>query len=627
MSSYTFTSIDVANPEVPLVYVSVDGVDAAGEAVGNYGDADSDFYGFAAEGSTGTTFNLPQASSVAIVGVTAGGEIYGDYVNQFNGQDGFIDNNGVVTEIDPPLASTTDVTGVASNGDIYGGYEDLTGTFQGFIDDNGAYTTISVPGAAATVVYGLNTDGLIAGVFVDSSNRDHGFIDNNGAISTLDGPGALDTFVVGVGPQNEVVGNYDDAAGNSHGYVYANGVMTTLNVPGAVTVGIEAINDTGEIAGYYTDAQGNVHGFIDDNGSIEQVDIPGATQTDILGINDAGDIYGYYNDSTGLQHGFVGVPAPPAVSVFDTTTGKSVSATPTAYTGPVAGLQEQYIYTGRDSVNITVNSDDWFVHGGPGNDAIAVVGGTNVLDGSTGSNFLSGGTGSDTFFVDDRSPSAPIWSTMNGFHAGDMATVFGVTPGQFDLVWADGEGATGYQGLTLHVLDGNAPTASLTLSGYTTADLQDGRLAVTFGQEADGTPYMSIVGTSDAPSAAGAFSEPSASPLNFLGSDALANPAPASQINIWGDNDTVAGSGGDLINLLGSSATIALDANGSGLPDTVVGFDEGVDHLTFSGENLASETAVIGSAQLINGSTVLSFADHSSIVLAGVTHVDLGIFA
>jgi serralysin len=73
-----------------------------------------------------------------------------------------------------------------------------------------------------------------------------------------------------------------------------------------------------------------------------------------------------------------------------------------------------------------------------------------VLDGGTGSNFLSGGSGTDTFFVDDRSASADIWSTVSGFHAGDAATIWGVAPQDFGLAWMDGQGTPGFTGLTLH---------------------------------------------------------------------------------------------------------------------------------------------------------------------------------
>jgi serralysin len=161
----------------------------------------------------------------------------------------------------------------------------------------------------------------------------------------------------------------------------------------------------------------------------------------------------------------------------------------------VPGLQHQFLYSGSDQLNISVSDDNWFLHGGPANEAIAAHGGYNVLDGGTGSNFLTGGSGTDTFFVDDRSPSADIWTTVNGFHPGDDATVFGVVPaaGSANIQWADNQGAAGFTGLTLHVSTANQPTASLTLAGYGTSDLSNGRLAVAFGSEPDGTPFMHIV--------------------------------------------------------------------------------------------------------------------------------------
>ena len=128
------------------------------------------------------------------------------------------------------------------------------------------------------------------------------------------------------------------------------------------------------------------------------------------------------------------------ITVLDTTTNAPVPATSTPYSGPVAGLENQYIGVSSDSVNVTVATPDWFVHTGSGTDAIAVSSGTNVLDGGTGSNFLTGGTGADTFFVDDRGATASIWSTVGGLHAGDSATLWGVTQAADSLVWADGQG-------------------------------------------------------------------------------------------------------------------------------------------------------------------------------------------
>jgi Ca2+-binding RTX toxin-like protein len=186
------------------------------------------------------------------------------------------------------------------------------------------------------------------------------------------------------------------------------------------------------------------------------------------------------------------------LGVFDTTRGQLVSATAQTYAGPVAGLREQYINIITDSLNISVATPNWFIHSGSGTDAIAVSAGTNVLDGGTGSNFLTGGSGTDTFFVDDRGPTtADIWSTVAGFHAGDAATVWGVTLKDFDLSWMDGQGAAGFTGLTLHATAAGRPTASLTLAGFTQADMASGRLSVSLGTDpASGSAYVYVHGNS-----------------------------------------------------------------------------------------------------------------------------------
>jgi hypothetical protein len=186
-----------------------------------------------------------------------------------------------------------------------------------------------------------------------------------------------------------------------------------------------------------------------------------------------------------------------AAAGFDTTTGQPVAIVATAYTGPVAGLQNEYINVTSHNLNIATATPNWFVHTGSGDDAIAVSSGTNVLDGGTGSNFMTGGSGTNTFFVDDRAATTDIWSTVNNFHAGDAATIWGVTAQDFGLAWTDGQGATGFTGLTLHATAAGKPTASLTLAGYTSADLNNGRLSVSFGTDpGSGSAYMYVHGNS-----------------------------------------------------------------------------------------------------------------------------------
>jgi hypothetical protein len=193
-------------------------------------------------------------------------------------------------------------------------------------------------------------------------------------------------------------------------------------------------------------------------------------------------------------------PAPtPGFNVLDTATGQPVVATAQPYTGPVSGLQEQFISITPDSLNITTTTPNWFIHSGSGTDAINVSagGGTNVLDGSTGSNFLTGGSGNDTFFLDDRSPAADVFSTVVGFHSGDNATVFGVNPSDFTVNKLDNQGAAGFTGLDFAFSAPGHANANIVLAGFSSADLANGRLTTTFGTTPDlpglpGSQYLLI---------------------------------------------------------------------------------------------------------------------------------------
>jgi serralysin len=169
--------------------------------------------------------------------------------------------------------------------------------------------------------------------------------------------------------------------------------------------------------------------------------------------------------------------------IIDTTTDAAVSDDSTAYPGPVAGIQWQFITTTTDNLAITATSPNTFIHTGSGTGAIDVshVNGTNVLDGSTGSNFLVGGSGFDTFFVDDRNLTADVFSTVVGFHSGDNATIFGVTPDDFKLNTFDNLGAVGFKGLDFGFSAAGKANANLVLTGFTGADLTNGRLTKTFG--------------------------------------------------------------------------------------------------------------------------------------------------
>jgi Ca2+-binding RTX toxin-like protein len=191
-------------------------------------------------------------------------------------------------------------------------------------------------------------------------------------------------------------------------------------------------------------------------------------------------------------------PTPPPVvahnfQVFDQTTGQTTVEAGQPYPGPVAGITSEFIDITTHNLNIAALTPNVYIHTGDGNDGINVSsrGGNNVLDGEGGSNFLVGGSGNDTFFVNDLNAKVPSWTTMEGFHKGDAATIWGLTPKDFQLAWLDNGGAAGHTGLTLYATSASKPEIAVTIAGASVADISSHRLAVQFGT-VNSMNYMEI---------------------------------------------------------------------------------------------------------------------------------------
>src|ERR1700733_13331968 len=100
MAYFIFKKVDAPGPAGTYAYISADGVDLAGEAVGDYGNVDGDgdgtFHGLTAQavGSCPTLEPLG-AANTEVVRITTSGEIFGNYVDIVLKQHGFVDNGGV----------------------------------------------------------------------------------------------------------------------------------------------------------------------------------------------------------------------------------------------------------------------------------------------------------------------------------------------------------------------------------------------------------------------------------------------------------------------------------------------------------------------------------------------------
>ena len=185
------------------------------------------------------------------------------------------------------------------------------------------------------------------------------------------------------------------------------------------------------------------------------------------------------------------------LAAFNQTTQEAVIAKGQAYAGPVSGVQNQFADVAIDDLNVTLSTKNWYVKTGDGDDAVAAFGGTNVLDGGTGSNFLTGakGTdgGNDTFFLDASDPTTTTWDTIVNFHPGDALTLWGFIPGTSATSWAASDGTANYKGVTLHASLAGADTgvdASVTFAGLSLATEQS-HFAITTGMSG-GLSYLYV---------------------------------------------------------------------------------------------------------------------------------------
>ena len=156
--------------------------------------------------------------------------------------------------------------------------------------------------------------------------------------------------------------------------------------------------------------------------------------------------------------------------------GKDVPATP--YSGPVTGIDWQYLGSNASRKTITGTSDADFINGLAGDDIIYGAAGNDILDGGVGSNFLSGETGTDIFFTDARDGQVG-WSTIVDFIPGvEQVTIWGFQPGVSRVFWEDNYGAEGYKGATAFFdMDGSSQTDrsgvdfAVTFSGHSVSEL------------------------------------------------------------------------------------------------------------------------------------------------------------
>ena len=156
------------------------------------------------------------------------------------------------------------------------------------------------------------------------------------------------------------------------------------------------------------------------------------------------------------------VDSNPQITYFDNTIQAGGTADGSRYSGPLAGIEDKYIYTGADNISLTAPAGaNWEFGGGAGATTLTAISGDNVLVASTGGSAMTGGTGTDNFVVPDASLTGiGTLDSIANFKVGDSISLAGLAGPGWQYSWYDGTGADGANALTL--LATSTTTAGLT---------------------------------------------------------------------------------------------------------------------------------------------------------------------
>jgi len=269
---YRFVKIDVPNS----TQTEAHGINARGDIVGSYIDADGVPHGFLLRKAVFETIDVPGAAeTLSARGINARGDIVGNIHDSAFNRHGYLLSHGHFTRIDYPGAAVTLAERINNAGDITGQWIDALGNGSGFIRKDGKFYNVSIPGGTGQTVRAAQDNGrvLVGNVFMDFDGGGHGFISRKpGTFELLDYPGLLVPCsgvryinqrgdIVGAFANINVVDECYPPFNDQHGYLLRNGEFTVLNFPESPATDPFCINDDGVIVGRYTDRSGNTHGF------------------------------------------------------------------------------------------------------------------------------------------------------------------------------------------------------------------------------------------------------------------------------------------------------------------------------------------------------------------------------
>ena len=268
--------------------------------------------------------DVPNATSTTVNTINARGDIVGNYDDANGVGHGFLLHKGVFSTIDFPNASFTAARSINARGDVVGRFFDAGGYQHGYLLHDGHFTQVDYPGASTTLIRGINNGGDMTGNYLDSAGIENGFILQDGKFHKVIAPQSLvcgtDVWMVQDNGRAAVGDLCNDTDSALYGYLRNRpGDFQTISFPSGGTFPCTSsryINERGDITGIYVVANshdecyetGSLRGFLLRHGEYIAIDFPGATDTAATAINDDGVIVGFYFDKQGAGHGFKAVP-------------------------------------------------------------------------------------------------------------------------------------------------------------------------------------------------------------------------------------------------------------------------------------------------------------------------------
>lgn len=246
----TYTQIDVPGS----LYTYCEGINQAGDVVGQYTDSQRIGHGFVLAGGTYTTIDYPGAQETGL-----------SQINDFGKIVGYADNLGFLydvktqqfTEINFPGATTTVATAINNAGWIVG-FAQFEGSYSQAFALIGSTYYPAKPSFGNEYFYGISAKGEMVG-YIQKNDRVVSFSFYQGKYRQINIPNV--SFVFGINSAGTALVGDGNMDGSTNGFIYQNSILEWLPQFEGYGVMPQSVNNGGEVVGAFIDSSGHEHGF------------------------------------------------------------------------------------------------------------------------------------------------------------------------------------------------------------------------------------------------------------------------------------------------------------------------------------------------------------------------------